>query len=147
VLLFHVIRLGGAAYLIWLGIAALRHARASALTAASTGADPVAPPSRRRAVRSGIVVGLSNPKAFIILAAILPQFVNRNAGTVPLQMLILATVPVLIGLLTDSGWGLAAGAARNWFARSPRRLVRAGQTGGAAMIGLGVSVALANGHK
>lgn len=98
----------------------------------------------RRLRRNGMVIGLSNPKAFIILAAILLQFVDRNAGNVPLQMLTLATVPVLIGLLTDSGWGLAAGAARNWFARSPRRLVRAGQTGGAAMIGLGVSVALTN---
>jgi len=147
VLLFHVIRLAGAGYLIWLGITALRHARASTLTAANPAADPVGPPSRRQAVRSGMVVGFSNPKAFIILAAILPQFVDRSAGSVPVQMLILATVPVLLGLLTDSGWGLAAGAARNWFARSPRRLVRAGQTGGAAMIGLGVSVALANGHK
>jgi len=146
-LLFHIIRLAGAAYLIWLGIIALRHARASSLRATSTTAEQVRPPSRRRAMRSGIVVGLSNPKAFIILAAILPQFVDRSAGSVPVQMLILATVPVLIGLLTDSGWGLAAGAARTWFTRSPQRLVRAGQTGGTAMIGLGVSVALSNGQK
>lgn len=147
VLLLNVIRLTGAAYLIWLGISALRHARKDALKATSAAAAPVGPPSRRRAVRSGILVGLSNPKAFIILAAILPQFVDRAAGNVPAQMLVLATVPVLIGLLTDSGWGLAAGVARTWFARSPQRLVRAGQAGGAAMIGLGISVALANGQK
>lgn len=147
VLLFNVIRLAGAAYLVWLGISALRHAREVALEATSAAVGPVGRPSRGRAVRSGILVGLSNPKAFIILAAILPQFVDRTAGNVPAQMLVLAAVPVLIGLLTDSGWGLAAGAARTWFARSPQRLVRAGQAGGAAMIGLGVSVALANGQK
>ena len=147
VLLFDVIRLAGAAYLVWLGVSALRHARADARQATSAAAAPVGPPSRARAVRSGILVGLSNPKVFIVLAAVLPQFVDRAAGNVPAQMLVLAAVPVLIGLLTDSGWGLAAGAARSWFARSPERLVRAGQAGGAAMVGLGVSVALGNGQR
>lgn len=147
VLLFNVIRLAGAAYLIWLGITALRHARGDALAATSAAAAQVGPPTHGRAVRSGILVGLSNPKAFIILAAILPQFVDRAAGNVPAQMLVLAAVPVLIGFLTDSGWGLAAGAARGWFARSPKRLVRAGQAGGVAMIGLGASVALSNGQR
>lgn len=141
-LLFDFIRLAGAAYLIWLGITAVRHApgSATASTAPTTGRVP----SRRRAVRAGVLVGLTNPKAFIILAAILPQFVDRAAGNVPAQMLVLAAVPVLIGLLSDSSWGLAAGSARTWFARSPRRLVVAGQTGGVAMIGLGVSVAITN---
>jgi threonine/homoserine/homoserine lactone efflux protein len=99
-------------------------------------------PSHWRAVRTGALVGVSNPKAFIILAAVLPQFVDRSAGSVPAQMLALATVPVLIGLLTDTAWGLAAGSARTWFAHSPHRLVVAGGAGGVSMIGLDVSVAL-----
>lgn len=145
-LLFHGIRLAGAGYLVWLGIAALRHARTDALDAG--GPQPVErAPSRSQAVRSGLLVGLSNPKAFIILAAVLPQFVDRSAGHVVAQLLVLAAVPILIGLLTDSGWGLAAGTARSWFARSPRRLAVAGQVGGLSMIALGASVALGDNRK
>ncbi|MQA61802.1 MAG: hypothetical protein GEU86_09970 [Actinophytocola sp.] len=103
--------------------------------------------SRWAAVRTGVLVGVTNPKAFIILAAILPQFVDRSAGSVPAQMLLLAVVPVMIGLVTDSAWGMAAGAARAWFADRPRRLVLAGRAGGASMIALGASVALSGSHE
>jgi threonine/homoserine/homoserine lactone efflux protein len=140
-LLSAVIRIAGAAYLIWLGITALRHARATAGLTEVGVKSRGAVPSRWAAFRVGVLVGISNPKVFIILAAILPQFVDRSAGSVPVQMLLLAVVPILIGLLTDSVWGLAAGAARTWFAARPRRLVLAGRTGGLSMIALGASVA------
>ena len=50
------------------------------------------PPGRsdRRAVREGSVVGVTNPKAYILFGAVLPQFVDRSAGHVPVQMLLLA---------------------------------------------------------
>jgi threonine/homoserine/homoserine lactone efflux protein len=47
----------------------------------------------------------------------------------------------LIALVCDSAWGLVAGAARAWFARSPRRLERVGGTGGLIMVGLGARLA------
>jgi threonine/homoserine/homoserine lactone efflux protein len=88
------------------------------------------------------VVGVTNPKAYILFGAILPQFVNRGAGHVPAQMLLLALVSVSIGVLSDCTWGLAASGVRAWFARSPRRLELVGGAGGLAMIGLGITVAL-----
>lgn len=103
-------------------------------------------PPRSAAFRVGVLAGISSPKVFIILAAVLPQFVDRSAGGVPLQLLQLAVVPVLIGLVTDSAWGLAAGAARGWFADRPRRLVLAGQTGGLSMVAVGASVAVSGSH-
>ncbi|MFC3994106.1 LysE family translocator [Actinoplanes siamensis] len=139
-MLFTAVRWAGAAYLIWLGVQAWRHARHAATP--DTTAAAGTPLSRWHAVRAGTLVGITNPKAFIILAAVLPQFVDRAASDVPVQLLALALVPVLVGLLTDSVWGLAADAARGWFARSPRRLVVAARAGGASMIGLGVSVAV-----
>jgi threonine/homoserine/homoserine lactone efflux protein len=95
-----------------------------------------------RALRDGFAVGVTNPKAYILFGAILPQFVNRGAGHVPAQMLLLALVSVSIGVLSDCAWGLAASGVRAWFARSPRRFALVGGAGGLAMIGVGIAVAL-----
>ena len=134
---FTAIRLVGAAYLIWLGIQAFRrrHALADVLTEAA------APRGGVQAVREGFVVGVTNPKAVILFAAVLPQFVNRSAGHIPVQMLLLSVISIVIGLASDSCWGLAASTVRAWFARSPRRLSLVGGVGGLAMIGLGVTLA------
>ncbi len=113
---------------------ALAHGRRTALATACEG---------WRAVRDGVVVGITNPKSYILFGAILPQFVNRAAGDVPGQMLLMALVSVLIGAVSDCAWGFAASAVRSWFASSPRRFEMVGGAGGLAMIGVGVTVAFA----
>jgi threonine/homoserine/homoserine lactone efflux protein len=135
---FTAIRLAGAVYLVWLGIQAFRKrgSLARVLTEAS------APRGGVRSAREGFLVGITNPKAVILFAAVLPQFVDRQAGHVPAQMLILSALSVLIGLASDSCYGLAASTVRSWFGRSPRRLAMVGGVGGLAMIGLGVTLAL-----
>jgi threonine/homoserine/homoserine lactone efflux protein len=92
------------------------------------------------------VVGLTNPKAFMIFAAVLPQFVDRGAGHVPVQMLLLGLVAFAIGLVSDGVWAVVASALRGWFARSPRRGEAVGALGGASMVGLGVALAV-TGHR
>jgi threonine/homoserine/homoserine lactone efflux protein len=135
---FTVVKLAGAAYLIWLGVQAFRKRKdlASVLTRAA------APRGTVRAAREGFVVGVTNPKAVILFAAVLPQFVDRPAGHVPAQMLVLSAMSIAIGLGSDSCWGLVASTVRSWFARSPRRLGLVGGVGGLAMIGLGVTLAV-----
>ena len=135
---FLAVRLAGALYLIWLGVQAFRK------RASLAGAFAADAPGRsdRRAVREGFVVGVTNPKALILFGAVLPQFVNRAAGYVPVQMLLLSLVSIGIGLLSDTTWGLAASQLRTWFARSPRRFAVVGGAGGLAMIGVGVTVAV-----
>jgi threonine/homoserine/homoserine lactone efflux protein len=135
---FTAVRLAGAAYLVWLGVQAFRrrHSLARVLDSAA------APRGDVRAAREGLVVGVTNPKAVILFAAVLPQFVDRSAGHVPVQMLILSAISIVIGLASDSCWGLAASTVRSWFARSPRRLGLVGGAGGLAMIGLGLTLAL-----
>jgi threonine/homoserine/homoserine lactone efflux protein len=135
---FFAVKLAGAAYLVWLGVHAIRH-RASLADALSA---PVRAHAGWLALRDGFVVGITNPKTFILFGAILPQFVNREAGHVPGQMLLLALVSVSIGLVSDSTWGLAASGVRAWFACSPRRFALVGGAGGLAMIGVGVAVVL-----
>jgi len=141
IVVFTVLKLAGAAYLVYLGVSAFRHRRRlrDAMDAA-LGERPVL--TNRRTIRDGFVVGFANPKVIVFFGAILPQFVNRQAGDVPLQMALLALVFALIALVSDCAWGLAAGTARAWFARSPRRLELIGGTGGLAMIGLGAALAV-----
>lgn len=139
---FTVVKLAGAAYLIWLGIQAFRHRRQ---TADGMTGERVAL-SRRRAIRQGFVVGVSNPKAFLIIAAVLPQFVAPERGAITAQMLQLGMIAVVIGLVSDSVWALAAGRARTWFAGSPRRGSALGAVGGTSMVGLGVTMALTDHH-
>ena len=137
-LAFTVVKLAGAAYLAWLGVQAVRHRR-------SLGAALEAGPRRTggwRAVAEGFTVGVANPKAYVLFAAVLPQFADRAAGHIPLQLIILSLVSLPIGLICDSAWGLAASAVRSWFATSPKRLELVGGLGGLAMIGLGLSLAL-----
>jgi threonine/homoserine/homoserine lactone efflux protein len=135
---FTVLKLIGALYLIWLGVAAIRHR--NGLRAAFGAA--AAPRPDRSAAREGFLVGVTNPKALILFGAILPQFVDRTGGHVQIQMLLLALVSIAIGLCSDSIWAVTASAVRSWFARSPRRLEWVGGAGGLAMIGVGLTIAL-----
>jgi threonine/homoserine/homoserine lactone efflux protein len=135
---FVAVKVAGALYLVWLGIQAIRHRKSLARTWAAASE----PRGDWRALRDGVIVGITNPKSYILFGAILPQFVNRASGHVPAQMLLLALVSVLIGAISDCAWGFAASAVRAWFARSPRRFELVGGAGGLAMIGVGVTVAV-----
>jgi threonine/homoserine/homoserine lactone efflux protein len=139
VAVFTAVKLAGALYLVWLGIQAIR--RRKSLASAFTGATEAR--GDRRAVREGFLVGVTNPKALILFGAVLPQFVDRAAGHVPVQMLLLSLVSIAIGVTSDSTWGVTASFVRSWFARSDRRFELVGGAGGLAMIGVGLTVAVA----
>ena len=130
---FASVKFLGVAYLVYLGIQAIRHRRHAAVTHEAT------PPrkSRWRILGEGFVVGLTNPKSLVFFVAVLPQFVNFHAGAIPMQMMVLGVVFFAIALLSDSTWALLAGLARGWFARSPKRAERLSATGGVMLIGLG----------
>lgn len=138
VMVFTIVKLGGAAYLIFLGVQAIRHRQKLAEMLGSR----IENKSVARVMADGFVVGIGNPKAIVFFAAVLPQFVDRPAGQVPQQMLLLGAIFAGIALLSDSGWALVAGSARAWFGRSPRRLELVGGTGGLVMIGIGATLAV-----
>ncbi|GAB3926275.1 lysine transporter LysE [Microlunatus endophyticus] len=142
--LFRVVKWVGILYLFWLGIQAIRHAGPLAEDAENgrTGHQPA-----RAAIRTGVIVGLTNPKTFVLYTAIVPQFLNRAVGNTTVQMLVLGVVPLVIGLITDTGWALAAGRARTWLAKSPRRVTTIGRIGGASIIGVGLSVVATGDHR
>ena len=141
VVLLTIVRFAGAAFLVYLGVQAIRHRNRHVATA-----EGAASVSRTRSLIEGVVVGLTNPKSLVFFVAVLPQFVDAGAGNVPLQLLELGAIFAVMALLLDSVWAIGAGYAREWFGRSPKRMSRLGATGGAAMIGLGVGLA-ATGSK
>jgi threonine/homoserine/homoserine lactone efflux protein len=142
VLLFTIIKFAGALYLVYLGVQAIRH-RADAAAAVN---GEAAPRSHWIQLGEGFVVGVTNPKTIAFFVAVLPQFVDFTAGSIPVQLFELGVVFVLLALIFDSVWALAASAARDWFGRSPRRAANLAATGGVMMIGLGGVLAV-SGNK
>lgn len=135
---FTILRMAGALYVAYLGIQAIRH-RADARVALEARVA-----ARRttswRSVRTGLVVGATNPKTIIFFAAFLPQFVDTHAAAGP-QLLVLGLLFAVLACVSDSIWALAASRARDWFARRPTRLDKLGASGGVMMIGLGATLA------
>ena len=135
---FTAVKLLGAAYLVWLGVRSIRSRRDAALVEVG----PTAAGTLRTQLAEGFVVGISNSKTIVFFAAILPQFVQAGAAPIPAQMAVLGVIFVVVALLSDTVWAVAAGTARNWFAGSPRRLERLSALGGTVMIGLGLRLAV-----
>lgn len=135
---FTGIKLVGAVYLVVLGVRMIRHRRT---LAELTDATQV-PKGTRTIVREGFIVGLTNPKAAVILTVVLPPFADPARGHVPLQLFLLGCIFLAIGVVSDSAWAIAAGTARAWLARSRRRLETLAGTGGLVLIGLGVRLAV-----
>src|SRR6266481_1911099 len=134
---FVIVKLAGAAYLVFLGLKAL-WAKPAAPVAA-----PTIPLSPARLFRDGFLVALLNPKTALFFAALLPQFIDPGAS--PLwQSLVLSCVFVAIAVCTDTLYMLTASAlapaiSRRGGSRSYGRYITA-----ATFIGLGVYAALAN---
>jgi threonine/homoserine/homoserine lactone efflux protein len=131
-----IVKFAGAGFLVYLGIQAIRHRNDAAKDVAE-----VKPRSMARTYIEGAIVGLTNPKTIVFFLALLPQFTDAKAGPLGLQMLLLGAIFIALGIIFDSMYALAAGAARDWFGRSPKRLSGLSVAGGVAMIGLGVGLA------
>jgi homoserine/homoserine lactone efflux protein len=128
-LAFDLLRLIGAAYLIFLGIQAWRGAGQAA---------PAAP--HRLQFWRGFLVAISNPKAIAFYTAFLPQFVDP-ALPAARQLAVMCSVTVLLGAITDSGWAILTGLGRAWLMNRHAKLV--GRLSGAALIGGGIWLSLA----
>jgi threonine/homoserine/homoserine lactone efflux protein len=134
---FGVVKYAGAAYLILLGV--------RRLLARETGEpepEPTGPASAARLYWHGVVVNVLNPKTALFVLAFLPQFVDPDAGPVAPQMLVLGTMLVALGVLSDGTYALvAARAGRGLRAMARRR--RLERLSGGVFVGLGVVAALA----
>lgn len=135
---YNIVKLVGAAYLVYLGVQAFRQ-RHQLTKATLGGAEPK---PLRRILREGFFVGVTNPKLIVFASAALPQFVDPSRGHVTLQLLVLAIMFQTLATLSDGTYGMLAGSLRNWFAGSPKRLSTMSGIGGLAIVGLGLNLAL-----
>lgn len=130
--LFSAVKYAGAAYLIYLGV---KTWRAEPRPVAETADDARAPHTSARMFRSGFLVAMSNPKAFIFFAALFPQFMNARLPQGP-QLALLA----LTFFIIEAAWqfAYASGGARlaRWL-NSARRLRLVNRVSGGAFIGAG----------
>src|SRR2546423_12706482 len=123
-LAFNVVKYAGAAYLIYLGVKTL-------LTKEKVGpTQAVQKASLSRAFCQGVVVNLLNPKTALFFFAFLPQFIDPARGRVAVQIILLGSILVLLGTLSDFVYALAAGGGGHWprgdfkFFLAPRRFAR-----------------------
>ena len=137
-----MLKVAGAAYVVYLGVQAVRH-RADARRALEEAVE-VAPTTPWASVRTGAVVGVTNPKTIVFFVAFLPQFVDAGSPAGP-QIVLLGVLFAVLACASDSVWALAAGRARTWFARKPARLDGLGVAGGVMMVGLGAALATTGG--
>jgi threonine/homoserine/homoserine lactone efflux protein len=128
---------GGGLYLIYLGIDAIRHRSIHASDMTNQG--PIGP-DPLKSIRDGFWVGVLNPKGMVFFAAVLPQFIDINRGSVTTQLLFLGLTFCVIAFVSDGMWGLLAGTARAWLAKSNTRLEKLRAAGGLVMIVLGIAV-------
>jgi len=132
---FIAVQVLGGFYLIYLGIVAIKHSQIHASDMTNQGDIR---PSKWRSMREGFWVGALNPKGMVFFAAILPQFVDREAGNVTSQLILMGAIFAVIALFSDGTWGILAGTIRNWLATELKRLVFMRITGGIVMIILGL---------
>ncbi|MDO8337069.1 MAG: LysE family translocator [Microcella sp.] len=137
-LLFTVLKIVGALVLVWLGVQSIRHRNEFG----EEELDPVTPRATT-IVRESVVVGITNPKTIVFFVAALPQAVVPSGAEPVVQMLILGAIFLVIGIVSDGTYGIAAGTAREWFASNRSRIAAVRAAGGAALIVLGIVMAFA----
>jgi threonine/homoserine/homoserine lactone efflux protein len=129
--IFEWLRWIGAAYLVWLGIQAWRHA----------GTGETVEPGGHVYFRRGFFAAVTNPKTIAFFTAFLPQFIDPSlpAGH---QLFVMCAVAVTMATLTDCGWAILAGAGRSFFLRRASA-TWLGRVSGLALIGGGIWLSLA----
>ena len=135
-LAFDAVRYAGAAYLVWIGIQALRHRSSFSIEGAAD--------ARALATiyKQSVIGNMLNPKVTLFFLAFLPQFVNAQAGHVGWQMAFLGILFMLNTVVIFGAVALFAGWIGAWMRRKPAIGERLNVFAGITFIGLGIRVAL-----
>jgi threonine/homoserine/homoserine lactone efflux protein len=137
---FNVVKYAGAAYLVGMGLWTIFRRREE---------PAVSAPSERRLRRrfgQGVIVNVLNPKTALFFFAFLPQFVDPEQGAAVLQIGVLGLVFVVIAVVSDSIWALAAGTASERLRGNRRFLSAQRYVSGSVFVGLGALTAAAKRH-
>jgi threonine/homoserine/homoserine lactone efflux protein len=135
-LAFDLVRYAGAAYLVWIGIQALRHRSAFSIEGASDAKALLT------IYKQSVIGNMLNPKVTLFFLAFLPQFVDAQAGNVGLQMAILGGVFMLVTIAVFGAVAIFAAMIGDWIRRKPAIGERLNVFAGMTFIALGIRVAL-----
>lgn len=130
---FAIVKFCGAAYLVWLGIQKWRERPVALELHAETG-------GHRGLFLQGLLVNLSNPKAIVFIAALVPQFVDPTVAQAPQYLLIAATLS-LVDILVMSACALAAARLGRWL-HDPQALQLQSRLFGGVFVAAGTALAL-----
>ena len=138
---FEIVKFAGAGYLIFLGLRKLFSRERFETTSER-------PPRRLdRLYRQGIVVNVLNPKTALFFFAFLPQFVQVDQGSVGLQIAVLGVFFLVLAIISDGMYALAAGTASDWLRGNPRFLRAERWISGTVLVGLGLTAALSGSNR
>ena len=138
---FEIVKFAGAGYLIFLGLRKLFSRERFETTSER-------PPRRLdRLYRQGIVVNVLNPKTALFFFAFLPQFVQVDQGSVGLQIAVLGIFFLVLAIISDGMYALAAGTASDWLRGNPRFLRAERWISGTVLVGLGLTAALSGSNR
>ncbi len=111
---YTVLKLAGAAYLLYLAWQALRPGGTNAFAP-----KPLPPDPARRLFTMGLVTNLLNPKIAVLYVSLLPQFVDPDRGSVALQSLLLGSTQIVVALTVNALIVVFAGALAAFLAPRP----------------------------
>ena len=134
---FMVVKVLGAAYLVWLG---LRQWRAPLGALSDDGALAPGPtPTVRQRVALGLFTNATNPKGIVFMVAVLPQFIAPTRALAP-QLLVLLATTITVDLIVMHGYALLAASLRGWL-NSARAQRTQNRIAGAVLMAMGASLA------
>lgn len=135
--LYTALKVAGAAYLLWLAYKTLQPGGVSVFDTRDLPRDSTA-----KLFRMGLVTNLLNPKAAIMYLALIPQFVDQNAGGVVAQGFQLGTVQIAVSLTVNAGIIVAAGSIAVFLRRKPSWMRWQRWATGTLLGAVGVTLAL-----
>jgi threonine/homoserine/homoserine lactone efflux protein len=138
---FDAVKCAGAAYLVYLGVRRLRGDSQASEDAVRSDRN------LRRLFAQGIVVNVLNPKTALFFFAFLPQFVDVERGSVALQIATLGLLFILLAMLSDGLYALAAGSAAGWLRGRPAFLRGERLATGSVLVGLGLLTAFSGASR
>ena len=133
--LLNVMLFVGAAYMVWIGITLLK----SSITVDRIRAAKIA--SLWIAFRQGMFTGILNPKAYLFIFAVYPQFIRPHYGPLWSQALVMGIMTALVQLAVYGGLALAAGTSRTLMTGNPGATIFIGRAAGLLFIGVALLTA------
>jgi homoserine/homoserine lactone efflux protein len=129
---FTVVKVLGAAYLIWLGVQQWRAPVPAAAASQHEASGPVGLPTVRQRIALGFFTNVTNPKGIVFMVAVLPQFIDPGRP-LWLQLLILLVTSIGVDLVVMHGYAFLASRAQRWLATARARRAQNRVFGGVLM--------------